>query len=319
MGETTIEWTAARHADGTVTPGYTFNPWIGCAKVSPGCVNCYAESFARRYGKAEWGPTAQRVRTSEANWRKPLAWNRKAAKEGRRYKVFCASLADVFEDNSQLEEWRRSLFDLIISTPNLDWLLLTKQARNILRMVPTVWIEREWPAHVWVGTTVENQEAAERNIPELLAVPATVRFISCEPLLGSLDLTPWFSCCPGCGAPRDDSPYIGCSYCEIFPDVRGVQWVIAGGESGPHARPMHEDWARSLRDQCQAAGVPFLFKQWGQWIPVDQRPNDWYNGGTIMLAADKQTPGYFIRLASKHAAGRLLDGREWNEMPGDAA
>ena len=316
MGETTIEWTATYNADGTVTPGYSWNPWIGCTKVSQGCVNCYAESFARRYGKAEWGPQAQRVRTSAANWRKPLAWNRKAEQEGRRYKVFCASLSDVFESNEQLIEWRTDLWRLIDSTPRLDWLLLTKRPENISDMAPVLWLDAgRWPANLWIGTSVENQEQAEKRIPALLKIPALVRFLSCEPLLGPVDLSKWLYCCPSCGAPRKDSFYLGCGYCEALPTARGISWVIAGGESGTLARPMHEDWALSLRDQCQSARVPYFFKQWGQWLPTSQRPDNWYNSGDLMLADDKLTPGRFIRLASKHDAGRMLDGREWNEMP----
>jgi protein gp37 len=284
---------------------HTFNPWIGCTRVSPGCVNCYAESFARRYGMAEWGPQAQRVRTSAANWRKPLAWNRKAEQEGRRYKVLCASLADVFEKNDQLVDWRTDLWRLIDSTPWLDWLLPTKRPENIPDMAPVLWFDAgRWPANLWIGTSVETQEQADKRIPALLDIPAPVRFLSCEPLLGPLDLFLYLVTHFAADDPRHE------------PWRNGVEWVIAGGESGPQARPMHENWVRSLRDQCQAAGVPFFFKQWGQWLPADQRPDDWYNGGTITLAADKQTEGCFIRVASKHAAGRRLDGREWNEMPG---
>lgn len=326
MGETKIEWTATRHADGTVTPGFSFNPWIGCTRVSAGCVNCYAEAFAKRYGKAEWGPTAERVRTSPSNWRKPFLWNRKAKQEGRRYKVFCSSLADVFEDNPQIEQWRYELFNMILDTKHLDWLLLTKrpedikpalQAMSVLKrdnVWDHLWLRGHFP-HVWIGTSVETQEMAERRIPELLKVPASVRFLSCEPLLGSLDLTPWLTVCPSCGAPDSDSPYIGCGYCDAYPDARGISWIIVGGESGPKARPMHPDWSRSLRDQCRATGVPFFFKQWGQFVPVGQTAEPWYNEGEIMFAADKLTVGRFIRLASKNDAGRQLDGREWNEMP----
>lgn len=282
----------------------TWNPWIGCTRVSPGCVNCYAESFARRYGKAEWGPTAQRVRSSAANWRKPLVWNAKAKREGRRYKVFCASLADVYEDNPQLIEWRFDLWDLIDQTPHLDWLLLTKRPENIRGKTPLGWFRNgPWPANLWIGTSVENQEQADKRIPVLLSIPAPVRFLSCEPLLGPLDLSMYLVPQFAADDPRHE------------PWRNGVEWVICGGESGPQARPMHEDWARALRDQCQAAGVAYFFKQWGQYIPVGQTDKDWYNSGELMYAADKQTGGRFIRLASKHDAGRQLDGREWNEMP----
>jgi protein gp37 len=171
----------------------TWNPWIGCTRVSPGCQHCYAEAFARRYNKAEWGPTAQRVRTSAANWRKPIIWNRKAQDEGIRRRVFCASLADVFEDNDQLLEWRGELFRLIEQTSSLDWLLLTKRPEHVNDMVPAYWrTGRHWPANLWIGTTVENQAAADKRIPALINIPAPVRFLSCEPLLGAVDLATWF-------------------------------------------------------------------------------------------------------------------------------
>lgn len=274
-----IEWT-----------DHTFNPWIGCTKVSPGCEHCYAEAFARRYNKAEWGPTARRVRTSAANWQKPLAWNKKAQQEGRRYRVFCASLADVFEENPQVTPWRHDLFEMIVETRNLDWLLLTKRPENIMDMVPDEWrTVGRWPMNVWAGTTIESQDVVVSRISELIYVPAPVRFLSCEPLLGPLDLSEWLDM---------------------------VGWVIVGGESGAEARgPMAPQWAQSLRDQCRAAGVPFLFKQWGQFIPYNQTPAEWYNSGSIMFAADKETPVQAIRLRSKHDAGRTLDGVEWNEVP----
>ena len=237
MGETTIEWTATRNADGTVTPGYTWNPWIGCTRVSQGCVHCYAEALAKRYGKAEWGPTAQRVRTSDANWRKPLMWNRKAEHEGVRRRVFCASLADIFEDNGQLTDWRRDALDVMTQTPWLDWLLLTKRPENILDMVPDEWrTVGRWPRNVWAGTTIENQDVVIKRLSELIRVPARVRFLSCEPLLGPLDLSEWLDF---------------------------ISWVIVGGESGPKARPMNPDWVRSIRGQCNGAGVAYFVKQMG--------------------------------------------------------
>ena len=170
---------------------HTFNPWIGCAKVSQGCANCYAEELMdTRYGRANWGVDGTRVRTSDAYWRKPLAWNRKARIEGVRYRVFCASLADVFEDREDLEEWRDDLFNLISATPNLDWLLLTKRPENVNRIVgesrgDCYWIEEsagKGNGNIWIGTSVENQEQADKRIPELLKIPARVRFLSMEPL-----------------------------------------------------------------------------------------------------------------------------------------
>lgn len=269
MGENSkIEWT-----------DHTFNPWIGCTKVSPGCQHCYAESLAARFGKAEWGPTAQRVHTSEAYWRKPLGWARKAKAEGVRRRVFCASLADVFEDGHEVNGWRVSLLELIELTHSLDWLLLTKRPENVKRLIEQAagrsvesFFERN--PHVWIGTSVENQEQAERRIPRLLDVPAEVRFLSCEPLLGPVDLVPFLQ--------------------------KGIGWVIVGGESGPHARWMMPDWVRQVQADCEDANVPFFFKQWGEWAPP--------------AGSEWQYEPEMVKVGKK-AAGRLLDGRTWDEVP----
>lgn len=271
-----IEWT-----------DHTFNPWIGCAKISDGCKNCYAEAMMdKRYGKVKWGVQGKRIRTSAANWKKPLEWNRQAEHEGRRYRVFCASLADVFEhkpdQHKEMEQWRFDLFRLIDDTPKLDWLLLTKRPENVMDMLRHDWAD-QLPSNVWIGTSVENQERADKRIPELLKIPAAVRFLSIEPLLGEVDLI---------------SSHFG-----LLP---GIHWVIVGGESGANARPMHPDWVRSIRAQCQAAGVPFFFKQWGEWFPCfDSTVSSQY------LFSD----GERVARIGKKAAGRLLDGREWNELP----
>lgn len=230
MGETTaIAWT-----------DHTFNPWVGCARVSPGCQHCYAEALAKRTGLVEWGQTAARRVTSDANWRKPLKWNRQAAADGRPHLVFCASMADVFEDRPELEDPRAQAFALMQRTPHLIWQVLTKRPENVLDKVPVLWPEN-WPTNVWIGTTVEDQQRADERIPELVRIPAPVRFLSCEPLLGHVAL-PWLA--------------------------GGVHWVIAGGESGPGHRPLNVDHARSLRDQCATAGVPFFFKQHGGRTPT---------------------------------------------------
>lgn len=263
---------------------HTFNPWVGCSKVSAGCANCYAESLMdRRLGKAQWGENGTRVRTSAAYWKQPLKWNERgmvcvdcatpvgsdgdcacgqvgATGKLRRARVFCASLADVFEDRPELAPWRADLFNLIEETPHLDWLILTKRPENILSTLEAIpWAEDDsgpkikgarclpWP-NVWIGTSVENQEQADKRIPELLKVPAKVRFLSCEPLLGPIEfanVTRRSDCLQVLGTPM----------------LQGIHWVICGGESGHNARPMHPDWARSLRDQCQEAGVPFFMKQ----------------------------------------------------------
>lgn len=316
MGENTkIEW-----AD------HSWNPWIGCAKVSAGCQHCYAEALMdTQYGRAKWGVNGTRVRTSEAYWKKPIAWNTQATKTGERKRVFCASLADVFEDRPELESWRLDLFKLIEQTPNLDWLLLTKRPENVIRMIELaqdqagaapraeIWLLRM--PNVWLGTSVENQEQANKRIPHLLDIPARVRFLSMEPLLGPVDLTPWLNYV----SETDD---IGLAVDGFDPDIH---WVIVGGESGPKARPMHPEWARSLRRQCQAAGVPFLFKQWGSWQLADyhELPNAWVDEDTGRVvertSAIPERPPFrsaaVMQRADKHAAGRLLDGEEWNEYP----
>ena len=287
MENSAIEWTT-----------HTFNPWMGCTKVSPGCKFCYAETLMdTRYGKVKWGPQGRRVRTSDANWRKPLAWNRAAEFARKRARVFCASLADVFEvkvdQAAAMTGWRAELWNLIGQTPWLDWLLLTKRPEFVGRMVPPEWMTGYWPANVWIGTSVENQEYAEKRIPELLKVPAAVRFLSCEPLLGQVDLTA-----------------AGAIYNGEYP---GVNWVIVGGESGRDARPMHPDWARSLRDQCQAAGVPFFFKQWGEWSETYPLGTPLQKRGCVWTAP--WDDGVQMWRVGKKRAGRLLDGREWNELP----
>jgi protein gp37 len=314
---------------------HTFNPWVGCQRVSPGCTNCYAEAYDKRVGgrpknqrkdpevaELRWGPKAPRVRTSDANWRKPLAWDQAAVRAkvaadlaGRarpeRPRVFCASLADVFEklpkDHPQaldLPLWRLELFELIWRTPNLDWLLLTKRPENVrdclmrageaLRYDATPprdelrdWIWR-WmvgeqpPDNVWLGTTVEDQQRADERIPELLAVPAAVRFLSCEPLLERIDLlfgrnSPpgllWKTCQTCEGSMSVPAPGGGkaCPTCyPLSPTVgaqgvvnAGIDWVIVGGESGPGARPFHLDWARNLVRQVRLAGAAPFVKQLG--------------------------------------------------------
>lgn len=213
---------------------HTFNPWVGCTKVSPACDHCYAEGWAKRTGQAHlW--SGERRRTSLANWRQVAAWDRKAMVSGKRSRVFCASLADVF-DNQADPEWRAMLWRLIADTSALDWLLLTKRPQNIAKMLPADWGDG-YP-NVWLGTTAEDAAHYNQRWHHVAAIPAVVRFLSFEPALGAIgDLGLW----------SDGSP----------------DWVIAGGESGPGARPMHPDWAREARDQCNLAGVAFFMKQMG--------------------------------------------------------
>lgn len=316
---------------------HTFNPWVGCTKVSPACDHCYAEAWAKRGGRDVWGAGKPRQRTTGANWRQPLRWNAEAERTGTRSRVFCASLADVF-DNEVDPAWRADLFRLVAATPNLDWLLLTKRIGNVMNMVNGVaglsrlgshaghlmahhWRNGTPPPNVWLGATVVSQAEADRDIPKLLAVPAAKRFLSIEPMLGAIDL-PFDRL-------REWNRLALLNQQEHA--ASRLDWIIVGGESGPGARPMHPDWARSVRDQCQAAGVPFLFKQWGEWGP------DWDGAETCgscggskfdfinsygecgrcgvdsWVAAEK--PLDSPRRVGKKTAGRLLDGRTWDEFP----
>lgn len=443
----------------------TFNPFIGCTKVSQACDHCYAERDTKRFGRVQWGAGQPRVRTSAGNWKKPLQWDKKRFMEcgscgwrgeleaelcgcpscnsignlnDARRRVFCASLADVF-DNEVDPAWRRDLFNLIVSTPALDWMILTKRIGNAARMIeetlpenmkalpqdhPLAW---PWP-NVWIGATICNQKEADRDIPKLLEVPAAVRFLSIEPMLGAVDLRnylgerhgdseahggvrissgldrgsrdrpnggdmegcgsqsrpverwneddpmPQAACgarggipicssdgerCPGDGtvsqvsvAPlqwpdsdrydsesqereqeRQQTGELGAcdtlranearhqhSWLQPNAEPRGSRaaWVIVGGESGPDARPMHPDWARSLRDQCAAVGVPLLFKQWGEWAPEKAIADD----GSPFADSFRRNAeihlfdgGERVYRVGKKRAGRLLDGTLHHAFP----
>jgi protein gp37 len=339
-----IEWT-----------DHTFNPWWGCENVSPGCDHCYAETFAKRTGHDVWGHKAPHRFFGEKHWNEPLKWDRAAAGAGVNAKVFCASMADVFQPGEDLTTEREKLWGLIEATPHLTWQLLTKRPERVTACIPVRWARSGWPTNVWLGTTVEDQQRADLRVPRLLAITGpAVRFLSCEPLLGPVELT---LACPSDTDGDGDCPRHpeGCPL---------IDWVIAGGESGPGARPMHPDWARSLRDQCAASGrvvdcstcngsmsvpVPgggmacpdcfdapdgqgsarigrtrFLFKQWGEY-----RPREDDEAARLVLARDGQTwdaqTGTNIPLferscvvlakPGKKAAGRQLDGRTWDEYP----
>ena len=261
MAEVTgIEWT-----------DHSWSPWWGCIEVSPACDNCYARDMSKRYGFDCWGPDVPRRELKEAHWHEPFRWDRKAEREGVRRRVF-PSMCDPFEFRSgehaeQLKRLRGDFWKVIESTPNLDWLLLTKRPQNIERTLlwRLVGDKLEWtptPQNVWLGTTVEDRGRKWR-IDSLREVPAVIRFISFEALLedvGELNLS-------------------------------GIGWVIVGGESGHGSRPMRPEWVRSIRDQCIAARVPFLFKQWGQHTSE------------------------LVHVKSKKTSGRELDGRTWDEFP----
>lgn len=210
----------------------TFNPWMGCMKVSPGCKNCYAETLTKnRMGLSVWGPpeTTARQRTRGEYWRQPLKWDSEAYQAQERRRVFCGSLCDVFENHELADHVRPDLWELIQSTHHLDWLLLTKRPENIPSRLP-----HNWPlSNVWLGTSIEDRDRCWRR-DLLVQIPAVVHFISAEPLL------------------EDISEDL---------NLHDIEWLIAGGESGPGYRPMDHDWARNLQKVCKHAGTAFFFKQ----------------------------------------------------------
>ena len=314
---------------------HTFNPWIGCTKVSSGCDNCYAErEFDNRHHRAVWGVGHPRVRTSAANWNLPLRWNRKAraaiAVGLPRPRVFCASLGDVF-DNEVPDVWREELFELIRITPNLDWLLLTKRPQNIVKMVKLHGAiagngSRYLPDNVWLGATCENQARANVNVPHLLVtrkeLGAKCLFLSVEPMLGSIDLTK-LRCEIDLG---EGMPWLDAIRGLVF-DGNGdsnscphIDWVICGGESGPHARPMHPDWVRGLHNQCAEAGVPFFFKQWGEWLGYGASgypdPESCNDGLPRAPSAEFEFPdGEIVFHVGRATSGDRIDGVQHHAWP----
>lgn len=321
---------------------HTFNPWEGCAKVSPGCANCYAENRNARFNGGEsvnWGRGAPRRRTSAANWKLPLRWNAGgevcvdcggyrgedqececgqigAIGKTRRARVFCSSLADWLDDEVPVE-WLADLLTLIHGTPNLDWLMLTKRPENwkdrlglacdlndagvpICRYDVYDWIMRwrnrgKFPNNVWIGTSVEDQKRADERIPELLKIPASVRFLSVEPMLESIDLK--YACFNGA---------------DSFGTMPGIDWAIFGGESGPGARPCNLEWISDGVKQCVEAGVAPFVKQLGGKPWVDNANNyDWPDDWGIRIdGGDDSFAAGWVKFADKK-------GGDWNEWPLD--
>jgi protein gp37 len=318
---TNIQWT-----------DHTFNPWRGCTKVSDGCKFCYAEKLSERNHATlgVWGPSGSRPVGSESYWKAPLKWNREAQEAGERRRVFCASLADVFEGEETMPASavapvtaaRRRLFETIDATPHLDWLLLTKRPENIERLWPFGWYDGRftWP-NLWLGTSVEDQAAADRRIPELLKVPAAVRFLSCEPLLGPVDLDLSYPC-PTCGgrggglnfgpASMDDGAW-DCGRCEgtgAIPFGNIPEWVIVGGESGPNARACDLRWVRDIVAQCRRAGVPVFVKQLGSVPVMDEA--EWRALGTspmLNAANHAKAPASTVPILMRDRKGG--DMAEW--------
>ena len=266
MGENSqIEWT-----------DHTFNPWMGCTKISPGCDHCYAEVLSRRFGHAKWG-NHPRNRTSWANWRKPILWNDKAkefkGEHGRRQRVFCASMADVF-DNQVSADWRLDLFVLIRECRKLDWLVLTKRPQNIPRMLPEDW--GDGYRNVWLGITAEDQERFDQRWKQLKAIPAAIKFISFEPAIGPLRL-----------------PKHG-----VLPD-----WLISGGESGAGARHTDPQWVRDIIADCRGEGIVPFHKQWGTYA------------SNPLVAENGLSTAEAERLDPYGKGGGLIDGELVREFP----
>lgn len=331
MGHTTIEWTSYRKPDGSIVPGYTFNPVIGCQKKSPGCKFCYAEHdtparVARGQGAELWGPDGQRKVPGETYWRQPKAWNLAAASNGEVRFVFCASQSDWLEDRPEWTEPRARLLKTILETPNLTWLLLSKEPWNFDLLVEdaaealfdsgdlnaydslSYWLWRETTIpNVRLGVSVENQEWADKRREAFRLLPGQ-KFVSYEPALGPVDWTGW----------------------------EFVSQIISGGESGSHqdVRPSHPDWHRAARDWCIQENKAFFFKQWGKYEAVTPlyagRDDAAENGRGDLVAVSSD--GYVYdeqdgqptdprtwlmeRATGRKAGGRLLDGQEWSQIPG---
>lgn len=311
-----IEWTH-----------HTANLWWGCTKVHKGCDRCYAETLSRRWNRDIWGNDKPRLEIKSV-WKDLVKYQKLAAEAGEMHRVFVGSMMDIFEkpmplidskgnpaidasDGSPVtnEHIREMLFDQITDGfyPNLIFLFLTKRPSNINKYIPEAWRENP-PANVMFGTSPVNQETANKLIPQLLQVKG-MKFLSCEPLLGPIDLThlllPKDLRCWHCDYELNGEA--GRCICGVYHNPR-IHWLICGGESGHGARPVHPDWARSLRDQCADAGIPFFFKQWGEWWPGEK--GRLYQSRTVDF-----TDGQPMVWVGKKAAGRILDGRTYDEFP----
>ncbi len=274
MRNSKIEWT-----------DHTANYWWGCAKVSAGCANCYADTWAARFGKDIWGVNADRE-LKKGVWKNVKKWDADARKRVVRERMFVQSMSDFFEDHDKIHGVRESAKRQIESLTNIDVQLLTKRPENIAKFAPE-WIDN-WPQHIWIGTSVEDQDAADKRIPELLSIPAKVRFLSMEPLLGYVDLSEylWYSWQPCCGGHAG----CGCAGAYMHDPSEEISQVIVGGESGHGARPMQKEWVEDLQRQCQEAHVNFFFKQWGAYNEHGE-------------------------LVGKKNSGRKLNGAFYNEIP----
>lgn len=318
---TNIDWT-----------DHTWNPWQGCHKVSQGCEHCYMYREKTRYGQ---DPSTV-VRSSRATFEKPLSWHRTVVAQARGglvpkpELVFACSWSDFFV--TEADPWRDEAWDIIRRTPYLTYQLLTKRVENIAARLPADW-GAGW-RNVWLVASAENQAAADERLPLLLQTPAAVRGVSVEPMLSGMDLTRYvFDRGKEIGRlmygpavyNREQAESVVCPSLDL---------VICGGESGPDARPMHSAWPRGLRDQCKAAGVPFWFKQWGEWLPGNQVRQDsaywpgfvkapfgtlgsdgqWLPDRYSQFYEQKMPAAECVYKVSKAKAGHLLDGERWQQL-----
>jgi protein gp37 len=315
--KTKIEWTDA-----------TWNPIRGCSRVSEGCRNCYAERTAARFsgpGQPYEGVAKFRNLVAdldiEPHWTgdvrfipellgEPLHWKRPR-------KIFVNSMSDLFHEKVT-DEWITQIVNVMVQCERHTFQILTKRPARMMEMARRWWggsrpLDMGPPHNVWLGVSVEDQKTADERIPALLKTPAAVRWVSYEPALEKVDFTYALSQC------HNFTPYEGDYGAALV--TRGIDWIVAGGESGPGARPAHPDWFRAARDQCQAAGVPFFFKQWGEWIPLDHWPHDEcgkpydteYKPGKLYLGTHRENMT-FLRVGKK-LAGHVLDGKVWQEFP----
>lgn len=297
MGEKTkISWTDR-----------TFNVWHGCVEVSPACTFCYAKRDNARYhpDNPNWGKHAPRLMWNDGSqrsinhWNEPVKWNKIAEKTSTRSKVFCMSMGDILEilppHHPQFQEMlteRMKCFRLMIDTPWLDWLVLTKRPENARGLMPFNWFEPgQWPSNVWFGVTVEDEERADERMPILATIPAPVKWLSCEPLFSYLDLSQW---------------------------KKDISWIITGGESGSKARPGHPNWYRALRDFAIVEHIPFFFKQHGEWAPIEDCTEGQINSYpymTVNSMGKRDGCTHEMVRIGRQAAGHMLDGVEWHEFP----
>lgn len=307
---TKIEW--VKNSDGT--QGDTWNPITGCTRVSTGCTHCFAERMAARL-QAMGKPGYQGTVDKNGRWTGQINFIESALEIPLKRKkptvYFANSMSDLFHADVEFD-WLDSIWSVMARCPQHTFQILTKRASLLSDRVQAMVDIYGILPNVWLGVSVENQAAADERIPYLLQAPAAIRFLSCEPLLGPLDLE-------------------DLAFEKAGPDWAGynplVDWIICGGESGPHARPMHPQWPRNLRDQCLASGVPFFFKQWGNLLPGELDPNEpdkmfpwrnWQDGSRSWLMPELgqvDLPPVAYRNVGKKEAGHLLDGREWSQFP----